>query len=71
MELKGSVVLEAQVSNAAGGESIDLTPGKSIIKYTDYTQSKMFVTTGRFTATGLGSADTNKVLERGEVYCSA
>ena len=81
MELKGSVILTAtatttgivsaiafQVSNAAGGEAIDLTPGKTLIKYTDDSQSKMFVTTTGFTATGLGDADTDKLLERNEVY---
>ena len=84
MELKGSVILSAvttgttatvndisfQVANAAGGESIDLTPGKTLIKYTDENQSKMFVTTGPpgFTVTALGSADTDKLLERNEVY---
>jgi len=85
MELKGSVIIEAetfgttaaatsiafQVANAAGGESIDLTPGKTLIKYTDPTQSKMFVldsATNGFTATGLGDADTDKQLERNEVY---
>ena len=82
MELKGSVILTAsttgtsgivsdiafQVANAAGGESIDLTPGKTLIKYTDDTQSKMFVSTSGFTATGLGDADTDKLLERNEVY---
>ena len=82
MELKGSVILTAsatgtagivsdiafQVSNAAGGESIDLTPGKTLIKYSDPTQSKMFVSTAGFTATGLGDADTDKLLERSEVY---
>ena len=81
MELKGSVIITAsttttgtvstiafQVSNAAGGEAIDLTPGKTLIKYTDATQSKMFVSTSGFTATGLGDADTDKLLERNEVY---
>ena len=84
MELKGSVILTAtatttgtvsaiafQVSNAAGGEAIDLTPGKTLIKYTDSTQSKMFVTdsaSNGFTSTGLGDADTDKLLERNEVY---
>ncbi len=57
-----------QVSNAAGGEAIDLTPGKTLIKYTDATQSKMFVATAGFTSTGLGDADTDKLLERNEVY---
>ena len=85
MELKGSVNVSAdgtsttgsataiafQVSNAAGGESIDLSPGKTLIKYTDQTQSKMFLTdsaTAGFTATGLGDADSDKLLERNEVY---
>lgn len=82
MELKGSVVLTSsvsgtagtvsdiafQVSNAAGGEAIDLTPGQTLIKYTDELQSKMFVTTAGFTASGLGSADSDSLLERGEVY---
>ncbi len=82
MELKGSVIIEAQttgvtanatttafqVSNAAGGEAIDLTPGKTLIKYTDDVQSKMFVTSSGFTATSLGDADTDKLLERNEVY---
>ena len=82
MELKGSVVLEAQttgvtanittiafwVANAAGGNAIDLTPGKTLIKYTDQLQSKMFVSSSGFTATGLGSADSDKLLERNEVY---
>ncbi len=82
MELKGSVILTAsvsgtagivsdiafQVSNAAGGESIDLTPGKTLIKYTDATQSKMFVSSAGFTASSLGSADSDKLLERNETY---
>ena len=59
------------VANAAGGNAIDLTPGKILIKYTDQAQSKMFVAdsaTDGFTATGLGSADTDMHLERDEVY---
>ena len=82
MELKGSVVLTAtsagtsttvsnisfQVSNAAGGEAIDLTPGKTIIKYNDDTQSKIFDTVLGFTITAIGDADGDKLLERNEVY---
>jgi archaellin len=82
MELKGSVILTAsttgtsgvvsdiafQVASAAGGESIDLTPGKTIIKYTDSTQSKIFDATTGFTVNGLGTADSDKLLERNEVY---
>ena len=82
MQLKGSVILTAsatgtsglvsdiafQVSNAAGGQAIDLTPGKTLIKYTDQTQSKMFSSTDGFTVTAMGSADSDKLLERNETY---
>lgn len=71
MELKVSVILEAdgtstatsaatiitfQVANGAGGNSICLTPEKTLIKYPDQTQSKMFLTdssSNGFTASGL------------------
>ncbi len=80
--LKGSVILTSsttgtsgvvsdiafQVTSAAGGESIDLTPGKTLIKYTDSTQSKIFQSTAGFTVTALGTADVDKLLERNEVY---
>ena len=82
MELKGSVVLTAsttgtsgvvsniafQVSNAAGGEAIDLTPGKTIIKYNDDTQSKIFDASTGFTVTAVGDADADKLLELREIY---
>ena len=82
MELKGSVVLSAsttgtsgvvsniafQVSNVAGGEAIDLTPGKTIIKYNDDTQSKIFDASSGFTITAIGSADADKLLELKEIY---
>ena len=82
MELKGSVVLSAsttgpsgvvsniafQVSNAAGGDAIDLTPGKTIIKYNDDTQSKIFDASSGFTITAIGSADADKLLELKEIY---
>ena len=81
MELKGSVVLTStvgtsgvvsniafQVSNAAGGEAIDLTPGKTIIKYNDETQSRIFDADSGFTVTSIGSADSDKLLELKEIY---
>ena len=79
MELKGSVVLTTgtsgvvsniafQVSNAAGGEAIDLTPGKTIIKYNDDSQSKIFDAEAGFTVTAVGSADADKMLELREIY---
>ena len=85
MELKGSVVISAdgtsttgsaisvafQLANAAGRNAIDLTPGKTLIKYSDQTQSKMFATdssTNGFTSTGHGSTDSGMLLERNEIY---
>ena len=72
MELKGSVIVSSVTTGitAAGGEAIDLSPGKTLIKYSDDSQSKMFVTTGPpgFTVTALGDADTDNLLERNEVY---
>ncbi len=82
MELKGSVIGKAQttgvtanittisfhVTQSAGGADVDLTPGNTVIKYTDPTQSKLFGSTAGFTVTGIGGADTDYLLERNEVY---
>ena len=60
-----------QVANAVGGNAIDLTPGKTLIKDTYATRSKMFLAdsaTEAFTSTGLGSADSDMLSERNEVY---
>ena len=84
MELKGSITITAAVTgssgvvsdiafwvaNAAGGQNTDLTPGNTIIKYTDENQTKTFTgaTGSAFTVTGIGSADSDTFLERGELY---
>ena len=82
MKLKGSVIGTAQttgttanlttisfhVTQAAGGADVDLTPGNTVIKYTDETQSKLFGSTSGFTVTGIGSADSDYLLERNEIY---
>ena len=82
MELKGSVIgtsdvaavtgvlttITFHVTQSAGGADIDLTPGTTIIKYTDETQAKLFGSTAGFTVTGIGSADSDNLLERNEVY---
>ena len=47
---------------------MDLTPGSTVIKYTDDTQAKLFGSTAGFTVTGIGGADTDNLLERNEVY---
>ena len=60
-----------QVANAAGGESVDMTPGETLIVYSDADQSVTLdstATTGGFTVTALGSADTDKLVEPGEMY---
>jgi flagellin FlaB len=84
LELRGSVIGNAgttgssgtlstitfQVSNAAGGEAIDLTPGETIIKYQDTSQSRTFIDSGdyAFTISGLGNADSDNLVEPGELY---
>ena len=82
MELKGSVIgtsnaasttgvlttIDFHVTQSAGGADVDLTPGTTIIKYTDDTQSKLFASTSGFTVTGIGGADSDSLLERNEVY---
>ena len=56
-----------QVANAAGGATINLTPGMTIIRYTDTGQT-LSLTGDDFTATGLGLADTDNLVEAGEIY---
>ncbi len=82
MELKGSVIgtsnaasvtgtlttISFHVTQSAGGADVDLTPGTTVIKYTDDSQSKLFASTSGFTITGLGGADSDNLLERNEVY---
>ncbi len=83
LEIRGSIVVKTtttgdaidemylQVANAAGGEAVNLTPGETIITYTDVDQSITLdstATTGGFTVTALGSADADKLVEPGEMY---
>ncbi len=79
LELRGAVIAKAnggktaideisfQVANAAGGEAVDLTPSETIIVYSDVDQIYNLVS-GDFTVTGLGSADSDKLVEPGEMY---
>ena len=60
--------IDFHVTQSAGGADVDLTPGTTVIKYTDATQSKLFASTAGFTVTGIGSADSDNLLERNEVY---
>jgi flagellin FlaB len=84
LELKGSVIakvsgstgasgvvttIEFQVSNAAAGESIDLTPGNTVIKYSDDTQTVNMNNSTEFTATNIAAfGDNDSLLEVGEVF---
>ena len=71
---KGSTNIDEiwfQVANAAGGEAVNMTPGETLITYTDVDQSVTLATTfttGGFTVTALGNADTDKLVEPGEMY---
>ena len=84
LELKGSVIATGagttqstaavtqivfQVSNAAAGEAIDLTPGNTIIKYSDDNQTVNMNATSDFTAINIAAfGDTDSLLEVGEVF---
>ena len=84
LELKGSIIakvsgttgttavvttIEFQVSNAAAGEAIDLTPGNTVIKYSDKTQVINMNSPTKFSATNVASfGDTDSLLEVGEVF---
>ena len=55
------------VANAAGGGAVDLTPGETLITYSDSDQL-VTLASGDFTSTGLGNADSDKLVEPGEIY---
>ncbi len=84
LELKGSVVAKVSgttgvsgvvttilfhVSNAAAGEAIDLTPGNTVIKYSDKNQTINMTSSTNFTSTNIASfGDTDSLLEIGEIF---
>ena len=84
LELKGSVVakvsgstgsfgvvttIEFQLSNAAAGESIDMTPGNTVIKYSDNSQTVTMNASSEFAATNVAAfGDSDNLLEVGEVF---
>ena len=82
LELKGMVIgtanttgatavittIDFSVTQSAGGADVDLTPGTTIVKYTDDVQTKIFGSTAGMTVAGIGGADTDTLLERNEVY---
>ena len=83
LEQKGSIILTSsttgtsgvvsqiqfQVANAAAGEPIDLTPGNTIIRYSDKNQVRNLVSSTHFTSTNIaGFGDSDSLLERGEIF---
>ena len=79
LELRGSIIAKVgttgdeigeiyfQVANAAGGDAVGLTPGETLITYADADQLVTLVS-GDFTATGLGGADSDNLVEPAEMY---
>ena len=84
LELKGSIIATGigstgttaavtqivfKVSNAAAGEAIDLTPGNTVIKYSDLNQTVNFNSASEFTAVNIASfGNTDQLLEVGEIF---
>ncbi len=81
MEMRGSILAEAstgttgavvrlrfQIANAAAGEPIDMTPGRTVIKYTDVNQTCNFDNSNEFTTAVVGTGDSDTLLESGEVF---
>ena len=83
LEQKGSIILTAsttgtsgvvsqiefQVANAAAGEPIDLTPGNTIIRYSDKNQVRNLTSTTHFSAVNIAAfGDTDSLLEQGEIF---
>ena len=84
LELKGLVVakvsgttgatsvvtsIEFQISNAAAGEAVDMTPGNTIIKYSDKTQTVNMNASTEFSASNIAAfGDTDSLLEIGELF---
>jgi len=79
LELRGPVIIEwnstdskvakvyFQVALSAGKGKVDLTPGKTLIRYTDPDETAILTGTS-FTVTGVGNADSDSLLEPGELY---
>ena len=56
------------VATAGRGESINLAPGATLVRYSDASQSVMFDTAARLSVTPIGNADSDYMLERGEMF---
>ena len=79
LEIRGSVIAEDsdsngeidkvyfQLANAAGGEPVDLTQEMTVIRYNGATQSVYFDAAGGFSVVPVGDADSDNLLEPGEM----
>ncbi len=56
------------VTNAAAGEPIDMTVGNTTVRYTDKYQSVNLTQTGEFTASQVGSGDSDFLMEAPEIF---
>ena len=80
IELLGSVVAEDTdtdgnvdqiiflVGNAEGGEGVPLIPGNAFVRYRDYSQTVVFHSSTQYSATPLGNADADNLIEPGEIF---
>jgi flagellin FlaB len=82
LELRGAVIVKEsattpnvvdeiyfQVANSAGGGAVNLNPGDTLIKYTDPSQTKVYNgSAGVFSVAGKGNADSDNLVEPGEIY---
>ncbi len=83
LEMKGSLILTASTTGASGvvsqiqfqvgmvaaGDLADLTPGNTIIRYTDKNQVRNFTTSTDFSAANVASfGDSDTLLEPGELF---
>ena len=56
--------VEFQISNAAAGEPIDMTPGNTVIKYSDNAQTVNMNSSTEFSASNIAAfGDTDSLLE--------
>ena len=83
LEMKGSIILTAsttgasgvvsqiefQVGMAAAGDHADLTPGNTIVRYSDRNQVRNFTSSTNFSAANVASfGDNDTLLEAGELF---
>ena len=80
IQLRGSVVAEDTdtdgnvdqlyflVGIAEGGEGVHLNPVKAFVRYNDYLQTVVFHSSSKFSATPLGKADSDNIIEPGETF---